>query len=367
MDMIRPTKLVVDTNAIKHNIKEIQKTVGRDVTVMPVIKSRGYGTGIGTVINLFEDLKLNIVAVAVVDEGIGLRKREFSGEIVILYQPYEDEIIKLLEYDLIPTVCSIEFIEKLNKLGKENNKIFKVHLEIDTGMNRAGINSNDIEIYIELLKKSDNIILDGIYTHFSSSDTDVDYTKEQIRKFDDTVCKAKQSFNNIKYIHACNTAGIISFSEAHYNMVRPGISLYGYLPNENLKEKIDLIPATVLKSKVIHIHEAEKGSSVGYNRTYIAKTPITIATVPVGYADGLRTSYKAGKVIINGKLANIIGKINMDSFMIDITGFKDIKVGTDVYIWDNENITLEDVAKECGTINYEILSGLAPRVVKEFI
>ena len=175
-----------------------------------------------------------------------------------------------------------------------------------------------------------------------------------------------RNFDNITYTHACNTAGIISFPEAHYNMVRPGISLYGHLPNENLKEKIDLIPATVLKSKIIYIHEEPTGDSISYNRTYTVKEPSKVATVPIGYADGLMRCYK-GKAVVNGKLANILGIINMDSFMIDITDFEDVKVGTDVYVWDNKNITMEDVARDCGTINYEILSGLAPRVVKEFI
>lgn len=366
MDMIRPTKLVVDTNAIKHNIRAIQDIVGKDVKVMPVIKSRGYGTGIGTVISIFDDLEIDILAVAVVDEGIGLRKQGFKGEIVVLNQPYKDEIIKLLEYDLIPSVCIEEFIEQFNKFAGENKKKVKVHLEIDTGMGRTGIDPKEIQKYMELFKRLDNIKLDGIYTHFSSSDTDKEYTKEQIEKFNKTLMIAKQNFNDIKYIHACNTAGIINFPEAHYNMVRPGIALYGHLPNENLKGKIDLIPSTVLKSKIIYIHEEPSGDSVGYNRTYIVKEPIKVATVPIGYADGLMRCYK-GKVIVNGKLANIIGKINMDSFMIDITNFEDVNVGTDVYIWDNKNITMEDIATDCGTINYEILSRLAPRVVKEFI
>jgi len=364
--MIRPTKLVVDTNAIKYNIREIQKIVGKNVTVMPVIKSRGYGTGIGTVVNIFDDLGINMLAVAVVDEGIGLRKQGFKGEIIILNQPYEDEIIKLLEYDLVSSVCLDQFIRQLDKIAKENEKEVKVHLEIDTGMSRTGIHPEEIEKYMLLFKELNNTNLEGIYTHFSSSDTDLDYTKKQIDKFNKTVHIAKQYFHNIKYIHSCNTAGIINFPEAHYNLVRPGIAIYGHLPNENLKGKIDLIPATTLKAKVIYIHEEDKGAFIGYNESYMVKKHMKIATVAIGYADGIMRCYK-GKVVVNGKLANIVGVINMDSFMMDITGFEDVKVGSDVYIWDNKNVTIEDIAKACGTLNYEILSRLAPRVVKEFI
>lgn len=364
--MIRPTKLVVDTNAVKHNITQIQNMVGNSVTVMPVVKARGYGTGLNTVISIFDDLKINILAVAVIDEGISLREQGYKGEIVVLYQPYEEEIEKLLEYDLIPSVCLADFIEKFNMAAKEDKKVVKVHLEIDTGMGRTGINPNDIDSYAELFKKLENIKLDGIYTHFSSSDTDMDYTKEQIKRFNGAVNIAKEKFNDIRYVHACNTGGIINFPEAHYNMVRPGISIYGHLPDENLKGKIDLIPATILKTKIIYIHENNVGDSISYNRSYRVEEKIRVATIPIGYADGIMRCYQ-GKVVVNGKLANILGVINMDGFMIDITDFEDVKVGTDVYLWDNENITVEDIAKMCGTISYEILSKLTPRVVKEFI
>ena len=374
MDMVRPTKLVVDTNAIKHNIKQIENIVGKQVTVMPVVKAIGYGTGIDTVFSIFDDLKIDILAVAVTDEGIRLRKQGFTGEIFILNQPYEDEIVKMLEYDLTPGICLAEFVKKLNKLAKESNKIAKVHLEIDTGMGRTGINPGEIDEYIQLFKQLENIKLDGIYTHFSSSDTDADYTKEQIEKFNNILKIVKQNFRDIKYIHACNTGGIINFPEAHYNMVRPGISVYGHLPNEKLKGRINLIPATVLKTKITYIHEKNSGDSISYNRTYIvgassarkSKKPMKVGTVPIGYGDGIMRCYK-GKVVVNGRLANILGVVNMDSLMIDITDFEYVKTGTDVYIWDNENITVEDIAKECGTINYEILSRLAPRVVREFI
>jgi len=365
MDMIRPTKLVVNKNAIKHNIREIQKLVGKNVTVMPVIKARGYGTGIGTAIDIFSDVNVNILAVAVVDEGIGLRKQGFTGEIMILNQPYQDEIIKLLEYDLTPSVCLAEFIEKLDFFAKIKCKYVCVHLEIDTGMGRMGINPDDINKYVNLFKRLKNVKLDGVYTHFSSSDTDENYTLKQIRKFENVLFIIKQNFQNIKYIHACNTAGIINFPQAHYNMVRPGISLYGHLPSEDLKKNINLIPATVLKTKIVYIHEGKAGDCISYNQSYVVHQRIKIATIPIGYADGIMRCYK-GKISIKEKLVNILGVINMDSLMLDVTDIDDIKVGTDVYIWNNENITLEDVSKECGTISYEILSRLAPRIVKVF-
>ncbi len=365
MDTIRQTRLVVNKNNIKHNIKAIQDTVGNDVKVMPVIKARAYGTGAGTLIDLFEEMGIEILAVAVVDEGIALRERGFKGEIVILNQPFEEEIELLLKYDLISSACIEDFIVKLNEHAIKENKIAKIHLEVDTGMGRTGISPKDISKYINLIKEQTSIGLEGLYTHFACSDTNFEYTESQIAKFDMVVEEVKKNFT-LKYIHACNTGGIINFKKAYYNLVRPGIGIYGHFPDQSLKGKLDLIPSTILKTKIVFLHDIEKGESVSYNRSFIAEKQTKIATIPIGYGDGLTRNYR-GCVVINGKLANIIGLINMDSLMVDVTDFEDMELGTDVYIWDNKNITVEEVAQKCGTISYEILSGLTPRVIKEFV
>jgi alanine racemase len=361
----RQTKLIIDVKKIKHNIREIQKIIGDKTELMPVIKARGYGTGIGTLPNFFDSLGINIVGVAVADEGIGLKNRKFTKEILILNQPFIEEIDDIIDYGLISSVCSAEYIEKLNEKAKKKCKIAKIHLEIDTGMGRTGIFPNDANKFVNLIKNCNNIELNGVFTHFSSSDSDFEYTKKQIKIFNETVKILQQHFA-IKYIHCCNTGGIINFKEAHHNLVRAGIALYGYLPNENLREKINLRPAIVLKSKIVFVHYAQKGDSISYNRSYIAEKPIKVAVVPIGYADGISRNY-SGNVLINNKFAKIIGLVNMDSFMADITDIPGAEINSDVYIWDNQKITLEKVAKKNLTINYEILSNISPRVNKEFL
>jgi len=365
MDTIRQSKLIVDMNSIKQNIGEIQKYIGDNVEIMPVIKARAYGTGIGSQPEFFTRLGIKILAVAVVDEGIALRNREYEKEIFILNQPLHHEIDMIITYNLIVNVCEYEFIELLNEAAKKTNQTITVHLEIDTGMGRTGIKPEEINKYINLFKKSKNIKLDGICTHFSSSDSDREYTKKQIDIFDKVVNIMKKEFD-LKYIHACNSAGVINHKEAHYNLVRPGISLYGHYPNSNLKEKIKLLPATKLEAKISHIHDIKPGESVSYNRSFIAKRLTKVAVIPIGYADGIMRSY-TGSIVIDNKLAKIIGVINMDSFMVDITDIKNADVGDTVYLWDNELITLEEVADNCNTIVYEILSKLAPRIIKKFI
>ncbi|MCL2384034.1 MAG: alanine racemase [Oscillospiraceae bacterium] len=365
MDTIRQTKLIVDVDCVKHNINAIQNHIGDSVGIMPVIKARAYGTGIGAIPDLFENLGIKILAVAVVDEGIALRERGYTGEIFILNQPLVDEIDMILQYNLTISICECGFIKDLNEAAGKNDALAPVHLEIDTGMGRTGIKTGELQYYIELLKSMKNIKVEGVFTHFSSSDSDIGYTKKQIERFDKVISEMSTYFS-LKYIHACNSGGILNCREAHYNLVRPGIALYGHFPSGELKGKIELLPATRLKTKISYIHDVKEGQSVSYNRSYIADKDTKVAVIPIGYADGIMRSYD-GKVVINEELARVIGVINMDSFMVDITGMEDVDVGADVYIWDNSNVTLEDVAENCDTISHEILSRLSPRVVKEFV
>lgn len=363
METVRQTKLIVDTRKIAQNIREIQKFIDDSVEIMPVIKARGYGSGIGTILNLFKGLDIHILAVAVVDEGIALRSRGFDGQIFVLNPIFYEEIEKALEYDLTLGVCHYGLIKKINE--KSNQKPTKIHLEINTGMGRTGISADEVDEYISLIKSCKNINFDGIYTHFSSSDSDFAYTKRQIDIFNCAISRIKNEFD-VKYIHACNSAGIINFKEAHYNLVRPGLAIYGYLPDESLKNKINLMPATILKSRIVFVHNEQKGASISYNRSYKTTKNTKVATIPIGYADGIMRNYN-GKIVINNQFAKIIGVVNMDNLMVDVTEISDVKIGDDVYIWDNNLIKIEDVAQKCGTISYEILAKIAPRVVKKFI
>ncbi len=363
MDRVWGAKLEVDTNKLINNINEIKKYIGKNVKIMPVIKDNAYGTYINERYDILEKLGIDIVAVAIVDEGIILREKGYKGEIFILNQPLEQELDSISKYNLIVGIGSIDF---LKKIGNKKDK-YKIHIEVGTGMGRTGINPRRIEEYLEEANKYSNIIIDGIYTHFSCSDCDEEYTKKQIESFESALKVVKQKVKTLRYIHACNSAGIINFKEAHYNLVRPGIILHGLYPTQELKTKIKLEPTTKLKSKIAFIKEVEKGTSISYGRSYITKAKTKVATVPLGYADGIRRSMSnIGKVVVKDKIVPIIGKVCMDSFMIDVTNIENINVGDDVYIWDNKNIFIEDVAKIYDTISYEVLVSISERVIREF-
>lgn len=361
MEISRPTVMEVDLNAFKYNLEQIQKYVGSKVKIMPVIKANAYGTYINKVNSIIE--KFDIVAVALVDEAVELRKQGYKNEIFVLNQPYKNEIEKIVENNITIGISSDSFLEEIGNL---DNKI-RVHVEIGTGMGRTGINPRRVKEYIEKIKSYGNIEIEGIYTHLSSADIDDEYTKKQMKYFEDSVNVAKEILGEIKYIHCSASNGILNYPNSYYNLVRPGIILYGYESYDKTMEKINLKPVCKLKSKITLLKEVGENTSIGYSRSYITKRKTKVATIPIGYADGLRRCLSnKGDVVIKGKRVHIIGKVCMDGFMADVTDLENVSVGDDVYIWDNEIITLEEIAKLSDTINYEIMSTISDRVPRVF-
>ena len=360
MEITRPVYLEIDLNALDYNIKNIQDKVGENIKLMPVIKANGYGTYINQRLDILN--KFDIVAVANVDEAVNIRNQGYEKEIFVLNQPFETEIEKIIEYNIVVGISSDSFAKKLG----ETNKKIKVHIEIGTGMGRTGVHPYKIERYLNNL--SSNIEVEGIYTHLSSADIDDNYSKEQLKSFNIAVSKAKEILGDIKYIHAAASNALINYPEARFNLSRPGIILYGYASAEDTFENIDLKPIAKLKAKVTFLKTVKEGTSIGYSRSYITKRESKIATVPIGYADGFRRDFSNGwEVLIDGKKVPIIGKVCMDSFMVDVTDIEDVKVGDDVIIWDNENITLDSLAEKCDTINYEIMCTISQRVPRKFV
>lgn len=244
----------------------------------------------------------------------------------------------------------------------------KIHIEIESGMGRTGVQEKNLVHFIEKIKQMNNIIVEGVYTHFAESDTNIEYTQEQINKFRKAVDIVKQKFDTIKYVHCANSGAILNIDNYPGNMVRPGIMLYGYYPDLKLRDKIKLKPVCTLKTKISFMKEVEKDTPIGYGRTYVTTKKTKIANIPIGYADGIkRAMSNNGNVVINGEKAPIVGTICMDSFMVDVTEIEDVNIGDEVYIWDNEIITVDDIAKECKTINYEILCTISNRVIRKAI
>ncbi len=360
MEITRPTFMEVNLNNFKYNIEQIRNKVGIGVELMPVIKANGYGTWINTRIDILN--MFNIVAVATVDEAVYIRSVGYDKDIFVLNQPYESEIKKIIENNITVGISALEFAKMLGCVKKD----VKVHIEIGTGMGRTGIHPNRVKEFIEALPE--NLKVEGIYTHMSSPDVDDEYTKKQLYSFNVAVEMAKKMLDDIKYVHAAASNALLNYENSYFNLVRPGLIIYGYPSEGDIENKIDIRPIAKLKSKVTFLKEVEMGTSIGYGRSYITDKKTKVATVPLGYADGFRRTFSNGwNVMVNGAKVPIIGKVCMDSFMLDVTEINDVRVGDEVIIWDNENIMLEDLAKKCDTINYEILSTIGARVPRKFV
>ena len=263
------------------------------------------------------------------------------------------------EYGLLSPV-----LKELRKYDKN----VKIHLEIETGMGRTGINLEDLSEVINEITKSPRISVEGVYTHLSSAESDVEYTNKQISLFNNAVEQIKLYFKDVKYTHIFASSGILNCSIDKSNMVRPGIVIYGHKPAINNLKEIELKPVTRLISEVSFIKEIPEETSISYGRTFVSDKKMKIATIPIGYADGIRRSLSnKGNVVINNKIANIVGTVCMDAILVDVTKIEDVKVGDKVYIWDNEKITLEDVANKCNTIVYDILASVSNRVPRKFV
>lgn len=275
-------------------------------------------------------------------------------------------LILLLKIILRFGVSSFDFISKLNSAAKVAKKIVKIHLEIETGMNRTGFFLDDLYNHVDDILNMSNVYIDGIYSHLSSADIDSEYTEKQYRKFEDAKNFLTDKIS-LKYIHLSASSGTLKFKKFGFNTVRPGIMLYGFEAFDNASKKLDLRPVACLKSKINFIKDLPVGEKIGYSGSYILKHPAKIATVPIGYADGLdRSLSNCGFVVVNNTLVPIIGKVCMDSFMIDVSNVN-VSLYDDVYIWDNKILTLEQISNKANTINYEFLSRISQRVPRVFI
>lgn len=359
---MRPTVMEVNLDNFKDNIENIERYVGTNKKIMPVIKANAYGTYINKrldILNMFD-----IVAVAIVDEAIELRKLGYDKDIFILNQPYIEELDKIVEYDIVFGLSSIDFLDEIINIDKN----IRVHLEIESGMNRTGININDLDSFIDRVKGNSNITVEGVYTHLSSADYDEDYTNRQIDIFKNGVDIIKNNFDTVRYVHAEASNGLLNYNLDFTNLVRPGLIMYGYETFDGVSDIINIKPVCSLKSKITFLKEIKEGEFIGYSKSYVTTRKSRIATIPIGYADGFsRRLSNKGSVVINGSRAFIVGKVCMDSIMVDVTDISDVKVGSDVYIWDNDALTLDEVAEECSTISYEVMCTISDRVPRIFI
>ncbi len=353
---------------LKHNIEEIKKVISKKTKIMAVLKANAYGHNLVIIAQKLNEIGILDFAVATLDEGITLRKHKIKGNILIMGYTSIENIKYVIHYDLIQTIIDEDYANSLKKLTYLSK--LKVHLKINTGMNRLGINYQNYQFIKDLyLNKKFNIL--GIYTHLSTSNSQnksaILFAKKQIERFDKVINNLKNDKINVGKTHLQSSYGILNYPHLKYDYVRAGILIYG-LYNDNYtygKINLNLLPVLSLKAKIVSIKTIKKGEIVGYGRKYVAKKEEKIATVSIGYVDGYPKNLENLniKVFVNNKYALVIGKICMDQLVINVSHIPNIKVNDIVtLIGENKYIKAEYIATKLKTITPELLGRLGSRL-----
>ena len=357
----------INLEALSHNIKEIRSAISEECDIMAVVKANAYGHGVEGVADRLVAEGIKAFAVATVNEGIQLRKIVPDGEILILGYTQPQDAVFLRDYNLTQLVIDEIHAKALNDTGVK----LRIHVAIDTGMHRLGIEPVDFE-KIESIYNCENLKVDGIATHLASSDSsdksDIDFTNDQMEKFLDVVQKLRDKGYNVGKLHAQSSYGIFNYPELKCDYVRPGIMMYGVKSqNDETIIKAELRPVLSLKAVIAQVRWIGEGESVSYGRLYTAEKPVKLATVCIGYADGLprQITGKSGECIVKEKKVPIIGRVCMDMIMLDVTDVENVEAGDVVTIIGREGDTVihsEDVAEASDTITNDLLSGLSRRL-----
>ncbi|MEW7289710.1 alanine racemase [Aquimarina sp. 2304DJ70-9] len=362
MSKAKETILEINLAHLTHNFNYLKSKLQPGVKILSVVKASGYGSDATVIAKHLEKIGVDYFAVAYASEGIVLREAGIKTPILVLH-PQPVSFQNIIEYRLEPSLYSSRTLRKfIATLTSNNQKDYPVHIKFNSGLNRIGFDEIDVDHITDQLSKTDTVHVVSLLSHLAASEdhTEREFTIEQINTFKKTAESLIRTLGYAPILHQSNTSGILNYPEAHFDMVRTGIGLYGY--GNEAKYDAQLRPVASLKSVISQIHSLEPGESLGYNRAFIASSFTKTATIPIGHADGISRQYgnKNGFVIINHKRAYILGNVCMDMIMVDVTDI-DCNEGDEVIIFDAKSNAAK-VAERSGTISYELLTAISPRV-----
>ncbi|GAA3592704.1 alanine racemase [Flavivirga amylovorans] len=367
MSKAQETVLEIDLKALKHNFEYLKSKLDNNTKFLAVVKAFGYGSGACEIASHLQELGADYFAVAYINEGVALREAGITKPILVLH-PQAVNLKTLIAYSLEPNLYNPKILKEFINIASEGKlSNYPVHIKFNTGLNRLGFCKNDIAYILSEIEKTDTIKITSIFSHLAASEdlNEKEFTLNQIANFN---LISKILIDKLAYkpmLHMCNTSGILNYPEAHFDMVRGGIGLYGYGNSEEENKK--LIPIASLKTVISQIHSIEKGESVGYNRAFKSNSFLKTATLPIGHADGIGRQYGNGKgfVTIKGQQAPIIGNVCMDMIMVNITNI-DCSEGDEAIIFGKE-ISAEQLAETTNTISYELITALSQRIKRVFL
>ena len=361
----------VDLDAVKYNMVHMKENIREETKIIAVVKTDGYGHGAVPIAHEIEDMPfLHGFAVATVEEALILRGSGIRKPVLVLGYTFPYCYEKMAREEIRPAVFREDMLEELGKAGTACGRPVKIHIKVDTGMSRIGIRPDESGLaFVRKCVETPGIEIEGLFTHFAKADeADKASARKQLETFLAFAGQIEERLGiRIPVRHCSNSAGIVELKEANLDVVRAGITLYGLWPScEVKKDIVSLHPVLSLKSRIVYIKELEAGMPVSYGGTFVAKEPMQVATIPVGYGDGYpRSLSNKGHVLIHGKKAPILGRVCMDQFMVDVTGIPEAAQGDEVTLIGSdgeESITMEDLGELSGRFNYELACCLNKRV-----
>ncbi len=370
-EVLRPTQVEVRLSCLAENFQNIRKHVA-PAKIMAVVKANGYGHGMVEVARLFQSLGADYLGVAVLEEGILLRQNGIDLPILVMGGILGNQIPHFFKYHLTLTASSIEKLEEIEETAKAFHARPKVHLKIDTGMERLGVHYYNAEKFLERSLYCSHLEIEGIFSHFANADArDLSHARLQLERFSEVLSfYEKRSVPFPPLRHMANSGAILQLPESYFDMVRPGILLYGVYPSPEVPRSIPVRPALTWKSRVVFFKIIQPGHPVGYGSTWSTDHPVHAVTVPVGYGDGyFRAMSGKAHVLIRGKKYPVVGVISMDQIVVNLesdsayVNDEVVLIGTQ----GNESITCEDLAEWAGTIPYEILTNINTRVPRLYL
>ena len=366
----RPTIAHIDLGALSHNLAEVRVRAGGR-KVMAIVKANAYGHGSVETARRLEADGIDMLGVALVEEGAELRDAGINTEILVLGGIFEDQADGLVKYKLTPAIYTAAQAESFSKAAAAAGIKMSVHVKVDTGMGRIGAQPAEAVKFVQEIANLPGLRIEGLMTHLSDvSARDKSFAEFQISEFRWVIDRLKATGVEPPHIHAAASAAVIDFGQSLFTMVRPGIMLYGCYPAGHMQGLVNLRPVMSLKTQVMHLKWVEKGKPISYGRTFTTARTSLIATLPIGYADGLsRALSNIGNVLIRGKRCPIVGTVCMDMAMVDVTDLGDVAVHDEAVVigrQGDQEITADEVADRIGTISYEVLCGISARVKREY-
>lgn len=363
----RPTRCFVDLEALRWNFRQIKKTIGSGIKILSMVKANAYGHGAVPVANTLVAEGSDAFGVATVEEGMELRQAGVAIPVLVVAGVYAEQIDHFLQNNLTPVVHEIQTLRELEATLRARGATLGFHLEIDTGMGRAGFLADGIEACLSELKKLNALRLDGVFSHFSDAERPNErYTRKQLRSFLSVIECLKIEGIAPELVHMAKSAAVVTAPDSHFTMVRPGLALYGLYPSPHVAKQLELRPVLSWNTRVLQLKQVPSHASLGYGRTYVTKRKSLIATLPLGYADGYRRLFSnRAAVLIRGKRAPVVGRVSMDLTMVDVTDIGGVQQGDEVVLLGKQGeavISADEMAAWSNTISYEILTSISARV-----